>query len=558
MGGSETTLKGTRVTSWRKIWSEPGFGIAALIIIISLLIFILVPVFIVIIKSIGWGSGTITLNNYKIFFKTSYYFKALLNSLSAATITTVIVIPLSVIFSLYVTRSHSIISKFYRAIVQLPLVAPPFIFSLALIILLGRRGIVSSFISNIIGSHFSIYGFKGVVVAQILGSLPVAFMLVESSLRTISGSVEHASRDLGAGQGRTILKITLPLAYTGIIKAALLVFVMAIADFGNPMIIGGGKPFLASSTYLLVIGQQNLEMAAVLGVFLIIPSLVVFLLQTYYLKDKDYASIGGASGGVNLPLTKPIKALVFIVSSVAVISIASLFAVVVVAALVKVIGVNNAFTLEYFATHAGWNAVLTSVKVSFFAAVLSAALGIVQGYLLERKEVPAKNLIEFTSLFGLAVPGTVMGIGYVLAFKGAPFYLTGTVLLLVLNMTYRKIGVGMQAAISKLQQLDRSMEDASSDLGASPYRTFFRVTLPLLSPAVVVGFVYTFMTSMVSVSAIVFLMSPRTRLVAAYILNLAEQAAIGKASAMSVVVIIIALICQRLLHFIEKRTQVGI
>lgn len=478
--------------------------------------------------------------------------------MSAAVITTIIVIPMSTLFALYITRSKSLISKIYQSIAQLPLVAPPFIFSLALIILLGRRGIIVSFISSVIGGQFSIYGFKGVVVAQVLGSLPIAVMLIESSLRTISGSVEHASRDLGASQGKTIYKITFPLAYTGIIKAALLVFVMAIADFGNPMIIGGGKPFLASSTYLLVIGQQNLEMAAVLGVFLIIPSLVVFLLQTYYLKDKDYATIGGASGGENLPLNKTIKALVFAISSVMVVSIVSLFAVVFVAAFVKVIGVNNTATLEYFATHAGWNAVYTSVKVSFFAAILSAALGILQGYLLERKELPAKKLIEFTSLFGLAVPGTVMGIGYVLTFNGFPFYLTGTVLLLVLNMTYRKIGVGMQAAISKLHQIDQNMEDASSDLGSSPYRTFFKITLPLLSPPAVVGFVYTFMTSMVSVSAIVFLMSPRTRLVAAYILNLAEQAAIGKASAMSVVVIIIAVICQRILNLIEKRTQVGI
>lgn len=545
-------------SSWRGLWSEPGFGIATLIIILSLLLFILVPVFIVIIKSIGWGSGEITLDNYRVFFKTSYYFKALLNSLLAAVITTIIVIPLSTIFSLYVTRSSSVISKLYRSIAQLPLVAPPFIFSLALIILLGRRGIISSFISSIIGGHFSIYGFKGVVVAQVLGSLPIAFMLIESSLRTISGSVEHASRDLGSGQARTIMRVTLPLAQNGIVKAALLVFVMAIADFGNPMIIGGGKPFLASSTYLLVIGQHNMEMAAVLGVFLIIPSLIVFLFQTYFLKGKDYSSIDGSSGGKNLPLTKLVKAFVFVISTVIAMAIASLFAIVFIAAFVKVIGVNNTITLDNFATHVGWGAVYTSVKVSFFAAVLSAVLGILQGYLLERKRVPAKSLIEFTSLFGLAVPGTVMGIGYVLTFNGSPFFLTGTVLLLVLNMTYRKIGVGMQAAISKLQQIDKNMEDASSDLGSSPYRTFFRVTLPLLSPAVVVGFVYTFMTSMVSVSAIVFLMSPRTRLAAAYILNLAEAASIGRAAAMSVVIIIIAVICQKVLNIIEEHTQVGI
>lgn len=545
-------------SSWRKIWSEPGFGVMTLVILLSLLLFILVPVLSVVLKSVGWGTGTITLDNYKMFFKTSYYFKALSNSLFAAVISTSIVIPVSVAFALYVTRSQSIISKVYRSLAQLPLVAPPFIFSLALIILLGRRGIVSTLLASVTGAKFSIYGVHGVIVAQILGYLPIAFMLVESSLRTISGNVEHASRDLGATQGKTIFKITLPLAYTGIIKAALLVFVMAIADFGNPMIIGGGKPFLASSTYLLVVGQQNLEMAAVLGVFLIIPSLVVFMLQTYYLKDKDYSSIDGTSGGKNLPLNKPITALVFAISSVMVIAISSLFVVIFVAAFVKVLGVNNTFTLENFATHTGWKAVSNSVKISLMAAFLSAILSVVQGYLVERRDVPAKKLIEFTSLFGLAIPGTVVGIGYVLTFNGAPFYLTGTIILLVLNMAYRKIGVGMQAIISKLQQIDRNMEEASSDLGAGPLRTFFKVTLPLLTPAVLVGFVYTFMTSMVSVSAIIFLLSPKTRLAAAYILNLAEHAQIGKAAAMAVVLIVIAVACQRLLSFIEERAQMGI
>lgn len=557
MSTSSEVLGKRSTSAWQKFWSEPGFGAATMITVASLILFILVPAFMVIVKSIGWGSGEITLDNYRVFFKTTYYFKALLNSLLAAVTTTSIVIPTSIIFALYVTRSRSVISKFYRSLAQLPLVAPPFIFSLALIILLGRRGIISSFIVGIVGGEFSIYGIKGVIVAQILGYLPIAFMLVESSLRTISGNVEHASRDLGASQTKTIFKITLPLAYTGIIKATLLVFVMAIADFGNPMIIGGGKPFLASSTYLLVVGQQNLDMAAVLGVFLIIPSLVVFLLQTFFLKDKGYSSIDGASGGENLSLSKPIKAFVFVVSSVMVIAIVSLFVVIFFAAFVKVMGVNNTFTLEHFATHTGWSAVYNSVKISFFAALLATVISVVQGYLLERKEVPAKKLIEFTSLFGLAIPGTVMGIGYVLTFNGPPFYLTGTILLLVLNMAYRKIGVGMQAIISKLQQIDRNMEEASSDLGASPYRTFFRVTLPLLIPAAIVGFVYTFMTSMVSVSSIIFLLSPRTRVASAYILNLAEHAMIGRAAAMAVVLIVIAVICQRLLYYAEERTHMG-
>src|SRR5699024_945438 len=213
----------------------------------------------------------------------STYFVSLLNSIGVGIITTTIVICISVPFALYVTRTTSAISKVYRGLSLLPMVAPPFIFSLSLIILLGRRGVVTEYIN-------SIYGFKGVVVAQVLSLFPVAYMMIESSLRSINPSLENASRDLGAGQTRTIFKVTLPLASTAILKASLLVFVMALADFSNPIIIGGKTSFLASDAYLLVTGQQNLEMAAVLGVFLIVPSLVVFLFQTYFVGDTDTTS----------------------------------------------------------------------------------------------------------------------------------------------------------------------------------------------------------------------------------------------------------------------------
>src|SRR5699024_801684 len=178
---------------------------------------------------------------------------------------------------------------------------------------------------------------------------------------------------------------------------------------------------------------------------------------------------------------------------------------------------------------------------------------LLQGYLTVRKNIPAKKLLEFTALFGVAVPGTVIGIGYVLIFNGPPLFLTGTVLLLVMNMTFRKIGVGLEAVISKLNQIDISMEEASADLGAGPVRTLRKVVLPILSPAFVSGFVYAFMTSMVSVSSVIFLISAGTNLAATYILNLASQASVGRASAMSVILIVVVLICMTILKWIEKR-----
>lgn len=543
---------------WKQFWSEPGFAVTAIIVAALLILFILLPVLAVLLKSFGFGSGGFTLQYYENFFQTPSYFKALTNSISAGLISTLLIILISLPFALYVTRTTSLLSKAYRGIALLPLVAPPFIFSLALIILFGRRGFVSNILNDLFGLEFSIYGFWGVVTAQVLGYFPIAYMMIESSLRSINANIEDASHDLGAGQGRTIRKITLPLASTGILKAALLVFVMALADFSNPLIIGGGEPFLASEAFALVSGRQNLEMAAVLGIFLIIPSLLVFLYQTYFMRDQDITSIGGTSGSDNLALNPRIKSFVFGISSLMVIFIVTMFFMVSLGAFVKIIGVDNSFTLEHFTNRTGWKYLYNSLIVSFFAAILAAGLGMLQGYLTARKNIPLMKFFEFITLFGLAVPGTVIGIGYILIFNGPPFFLTGTVFLLVMNMTFRKIGVGLEAGISKLSQIDKTMEEASSDLGASPFYTLRKIVLPLLSPAFMVGFVYTFMTAMISVSSVIFLISPGTNLAAVYILNLANQASIGRASSMSFILILIVVACMGLTKWIEKRSDTGI
>ena len=551
---SKDEQRGSRFKSaWKRFWAEPIFAVAAIIVSILLLIFILLPLFAVLLRSFGIGDEGFTLDNYKQFFQRSSYFKALINSIMVGIVSTSIIISISIPFALYVTRTKSAISKVYRGLSLLPMVAPPFIFSLSLIILFGRRGVITEILNDLFGLQFSIYGFWGVVIAQVLSLFPVAFMMIETSLRSIDSSLEHAARNLGSTQTRTIFNITLPLASTGILKGALLVFVMALADFSNPIIIGGETSFLASDAYLLVTGQQNLEMGAVLGVFLIIPSLIVFIFQTYYVKDTDMTSIGSGSGGGNAPLNKGLRGITFGISTLMSLFITTMFVMVVLGGFVKIIGVNNTFTLDHFSDPSGWNFITTSVIVSFLAALLASFLGLLQAYLSVRKNIPGKKLMEFVALFGVAVPGTVIGIGYVLIFNGPPLFLTGTVILLVINMTYRKIGVSLESGISKLHQIDVSMEEASADLGAGPIRTFRRVVLPLLSPAFVAGFVYAFMTSMVSVSAVIFLISPGTNLAATYILNLASQASVGRASAMSVILIVVVLICMSILKWIENR-----
>ncbi|QHS24569.1 iron ABC transporter permease [Virgibacillus sp. MSP4-1] len=545
-------------TTWKKFWSEPGFAILTSVLALAILLFIVVPVLAVLLKSFGIGSGALTIEHYKEFFSSTSYLISLRNSVASAIMTTIIVTILSIAVGLYVTRSRSYLSRFYGGVALLPLVTPPFIFSLSLIILLGRNGLITQLLNSWFGWEFSIYGFWGVVLAQVIGYFPIGYMLVEGTLRTMSPSLEHASRDLGSNQWGTLRKVTLPLAKSGIIKAALLVFVMALADFSNPLIIGGGLPFLASETYLAVVGQHNMELAAVMGVFLIFPSLIIFIFQTYYLKDTNLETISGESGGSNAPLSKSVKAVMAGISTLFILFVLGMFVMVVLGAFVKIIGINNTFTLEHFKEQTEWGSLYTSIIVSFISAIFAAVIGMLQGYLFARKPIPGKQILEFLTLFGLAVPGTVMGIGYVLIFNGPPFFLTGTVTLLVLNMTFRKIGVGMENSISKMHQIDSSMEEASNDLGAGPYRTFLKIIAPILSPSFVAGFVYTFMTAMVSISSVVFLIAPGTNLAAVYILNLAQQAKIGMASAMSFVLIVIVLACMGLLKFIEKRTGVKI
>jgi iron(III) transport system permease protein len=539
---------------WHDLRADPVFGTAALVMAGLVLVFILLPVLALFAASVRGDTG-FTLDLYRSFVTSEYYRTSTQNSLIIGVASTTLTILFAIPLALYVTRVRGAVATSFRVISLLPLVAPPFIFALSLITIGGRRGLLSQVLSPL-GIEASIYGLHGIVIAQVLGFFPVAYMMIENSLRSIDPSLEHASRDCGASQWSTLRRVTLPLARTGIVKAFLIVFVLVLADFSNPIIIGGGNGTLASDAYLLIVGRQNLSMAAVVGVVLVVPAIIVFLLQRRVLGDTSGEA--ALSGGTPMPLNRGIKAACLSASLVVILAISVMFSFVVAGAFVQTLGVNNTFTLDHFDVGRGWGYIRNSLYVALGAAFVSSALGLVQGYILARKKVPMKGTQEFSSLFGLAVPGTVIGIGYLLVFHGAPFFLTGTLLILVLNMAFRNVGVAMSASISKLAQMDLSYEEASADLGAGPVRTFWRVAVPLLLPAFMAGFVYTFMTTMVTISSVVFLVSPGTNLAAVYILNLASTAAIGEASAMSFLLICSVLGCLGVLRWLERRANLGL
>lgn len=554
----EQSSLGARLRALRQ---EPAFALTAVAMAALVVVFILVPVGLVLVQSLLVDNEP-SLANWADVATTARYRDAIVNSLVLGLGSTGLTLLFAIPLALYTTRHPGPLSRAFRVIALLPLVAPPFIFSISLALVGGRRGLLTDFLRpalDLVGFQDpAIFGLHGVMLAQMLGFFPVAYMLIESSLRSLDPALEHAARDLGASQGRALRDVTLPLARAGIAKAFLVVFVLVLADFSNPLLLGAGTPTLASEAYINLIGRGDVEMAAVLGTLLVIPGVAVFLAQRYWLGDSGDASVSQTAGGAPATLQPRLRALVLAPSLVFGAAVVALFGFLVTGGFVRAIGVNWEPTLEHFALDIGGPYILNSLLVSLGAAVAASVLGVIQGYVLARRDVPAGGLQEFTSLFGLAVPGTVIGIGYILAFNQPPLVLTGTLAILVVNMAFRNVGVSMSAAIAKLDQIDPSFEEAARDLGAGSIRTFLTVGVPLLLPPLMAGFVYTFMTTMVTISSVVFLVSPGTQLAAVYIFSLAESGRLGPASAMTVLLIVLVLVSLGVLRWLERRSNLGL
>lgn len=282
---------------------------------------------------------------YKDFFANSYYWHSLRNSIILAVVSTTIITVIAFFLAYVGLRGPRGARGPLRMIGLLPLVAPPFIFSLSLILLGGRSGVIT----KLFDLDFNLYGWPGVIIAQVITFLPLGYLMIENVLRSLGTNMEDAATDMGATDYDILFKITIPLSLPGILKAALLVFLVAIADFGNPMLISGNVHFLATDAFLYWVGENNLEMAAVFCVFLIIPSMLMFMIHEFILKGKSYTTIGGKpqqeeERPISGKILYPMLAVVIPVSMV----IIACFGMIFLGAFTKILMINNTFTLEHF------------------------------------------------------------------------------------------------------------------------------------------------------------------------------------------------------------------
>ena len=459
---------------------------------------------------------------------------ATLNTLAMVVLSTVSSLVFGFLYAFAVTKGQVPGRRLFDVVPLLLLVTPPFVGGLAFILLLGRRGLITN---TLLGLDVSIYGWHGLWLAQTLSFFPVAFVILRSTLLAIDPTLEQAARDLGASRAQVLRTVTLPLATPGLLAAALFIAIAVLSDFGNPMLIGGRFRVLATEVYTQLTGWAAVGTSAALGLLLLVPAALFFGLQQRVQRRtrQRFATVGGRAGSLPEPPPLPLlRWLLFAGCTVVSAFVAATYVVVVLGALTQVWGVDTSLTAMHLRGVARHLPELgNSLRFALLAATLCTLLSLLSAYLVHRCGVPLRGVIDLATLLPAAVPGTLMGVAFVLAFNTPPFRLTGSGTIIVLAMAVSYLPVGYRICAAALAQLQPSLDDTARNLGASRMRTLKDVTLPLLRSAATAAFVFCFIQSVGTLSAVIFLVSFDTPLTSVTILNLAEQGHWGRAAALA-------------------------
>ena len=418
-----------------------------------------------------------------------------------------------------------------------------------------------------------IYGLQGVLVAQIFAFTPIAFLVLIGVVEGVSPALEEAAQTLRAGRWRTFADISLPLMRPGIANAFLITFIESIADFGNPILLGGNFGVLSTEIFFSVVGAQlDQGRAATLGLVLLLFALGAFFLQRRALGNKVYATLSGkGDSGVPTPLPAGARRLCYGVVMPWVFLTIVIYGMALAGGFVETWGRDYTFTLRHYVkafgiewgphgllwTGAAWNSFWTTVELSAIAAPLTAAIGILAAWLLTRQKFAGQALFEFGTMLSFAIPGTVIGVSYILAFNVPPIEITGTAIILVVCNIFRNMPVGVRAGMASMAQIDPSLDEASTTLGARSATTLRRILLPLLKPAVVAALVYSFVRAMTTVSAVIFLVSAQYEWATTYIINRVVNGDYGVAIAYSSVLIVLMLVIIWIIQWAVGERRLG-
>lgn len=493
------------------------------------------------------------------------------NSLALAITVGFVTTVLGLIFALVTVRSNWRHRKLFRILSVIPIITPPFVISLAIILLFGLSGVVTEFVADLFNTAPTrwIYGMPGVLLAQILAFTPIAFLVLIGVVEGISPAVEEAAQTLRASNWQTFTKVSLPLMWPGLTNSFLLGFIESMADFGNPLVLGGNFDVLSTEIFFAIVGAQNDQArAAILALILLSFTLSVFFVQRFLVGRRNYTTITGkGDGGIPVSLPRPFQLGLTVIAVLWTILTLTIYLMIVYGSLVKSWGLDHSLTLQNYLTNfsvrwgehglqwvgSAWNSFWTTIEIATIAAPLTAGLGLLAAWLLVRQQFAGKRSFEFVTMMSFAIPGTVIGVSYVLAFNVPPLELTGTGVILVISFIFRNMPVGVRSGIASMSQIDKSLDEAATTLGANSWATIRHILLPLLRPAILSALVYSFVRAMTAISAVIFLVSAEYDMATSYIIGRVENNDYGLAIAYSTVLIFVMLAAIALLQYLLKR-----
>ena len=547
----------------KKLMGDPILVTTIVVLITFLTLFILYPLAILLVDSFV-GDGGFSFNVFKRIFQMPTFTHAITNTLKVGFLVGILSTLVGLLFAyveVYV-RMGKFTGGLFKVVSMLPVVSPPFVLSLSMIMLFGKAGIITRFLLKIYDN--SVYGFWGIAIVQTLTFFPVCYMMLKGLLKNIDPSLEEAARDMGASRWKVFTSVTFPLLLPGLGNAFLVTFIESIADFANPMIIGGSYDTLATTIYLQITGAYDKAGAAAMAVVLLCITLAMFAVQKYYLERKTAATLTGkASRGRMLISDRSVRVPLTVLCSLVALFVIMMYICVPIGACFPTWGykffplTGKWFKLVFTRYH-GFQAFRDSFILSLISAPITALLSMIISYLVVKRKFKSKGFIEAVSMLAMAVPGTVLGVGYIRGFSGGLFHtgfmqgLYGTGLILIIVFVVRSLPTGTRSGISALRQIDKSIEESAYDMGADSFRVFMTVTLPLIKDSFLSGLVTAFVRSITAISAIILLVTPQFLLITVQINEFAERGSYSLACAFATILIVITYGSVLLMNLVTK------
>ena len=535
----------------KKLFNDPIMVTTIVLLITALTIFILYPLAVLLVDSIYGDSGKLSLDTFKRILQMPNFRRAITNTLKVGFVVGILSTAIGLLFSyveIYV-KVGKLSGGLFSVVSMLPVVSPPFVLSLSMIMLFGRAGLITRYLLGIYDN--SVYGYWGIVIVQTLTFFPVCYMMLKGLLKNIDPSLEEAVRDMGASRFKVFTDVTLPLMLPGLGNAFLVTFIESIADFANPMIIGGSYDTLATTIYLQITGAYDKEGASAMAVVLLMITIFMFIIQKYYLEKKTAQTLTGKASRVRMLISdKSVVIPLTIFCSIAAAFVILMYICVPIGALFPTWGFKfTPLTFKWFnlvfTRYNGLKAFKDSFLLSLIAAPITALISMIISYIIVKRKFKVNGFIETVSMLAMAVPGTVLGVGYIRGFSQGIFgtgilkSIYGSAAILIIVFIVRSLPTGTRSGISALKQIDKSIEESAYDMGANTYKVFTSVTLPLIKDSFLSGLVTSFVRSITAISAIILLVTPQFLLITVQINEFAEKGSFSLACAFATILIII-------------------